>query len=135
MGTSIQMFRGKSVPLNDLDLLVIAGFMIQVVEELRRFENLSTTAARWREAIRLYGPGVIDLDLEALLATPEKNEQFQKLLSEVKSRLQAHGEVVPSHVLAKLVQAPGVTFKDFPVSFAVRAVEQLEELVGGYDPE
>jgi hypothetical protein len=55
MAHSIQACRGKTELINDLDLLIIVGFALEVMRQSTDFEGIRGLAQEWQEALRQYG--------------------------------------------------------------------------------
>ena len=70
MAHSIQTYSGRYEVIHDLDLLVIIGFAIKILEQSPTFWGLETFAEHLQVSLCQYGPGVIDLRLDEFVNEP-----------------------------------------------------------------
>lgn len=115
--------------VNDLDLIVIIGFALEIIRRSPDFACFDNLATDWEKALRQYGPGVIDLKLEQFIATPDELRKFKALLSVILERTSQHDTRIPAQVLNELVSAHGVRFGDYSVFHVEEAVKRLQALV------
>jgi hypothetical protein len=129
MAHSIQVYGERTAVINDLDLIVIIGFAVEIIGQRQDFADFQGLAMQWRDSLRLYGPGVIDLKLEQFITTPDGAQKFRSLLSAILEQALIHDETIPAQVLNALPSASGVIFRDYSVSHIAEAVEKLEALI------
>jgi hypothetical protein len=131
MGHLIPTYNGKTVVINDLDLLIILGFALQIIDGSPQFGNLADLAAEWKKIPSLYGPGVIDLKIDDLVETPSQVRELKTLLETVLEQASQYGNgEIPPDVLNKMVIVPGVIFNNpGKVDFINSAVRQLQVLL------
>jgi hypothetical protein len=128
MGHSIQTFRGKTAIINDFDLFVLIGFSLEILPTLRQCPSLEGVSREWEQALRQYGPGVLDLKLDELLRTADQRREFGALLEDVKERIGEYKSKIPGSVLNEKIRIPGVVFYDYDVSLPINALEKLKVL-------
>jgi hypothetical protein len=131
MAHSIQAYKGKTEVINDLDLLIIMGFVLKIVNQSPEFRGLRNLVAQWQESLREYGPGIIDLKLEQFVQGPNEVSEFGALLSTVLNQVSYYHEAIPADVLNKQLSVLGVTFSDCKVSSVEEAVKKLQALIAG----
>jgi hypothetical protein len=129
MAHSIETYKGKTTVINDLDLLVIMGFAIEIIHQSASFAGFRDLETHWRRSIRQYGPGVLDLKLEQFITTPDKTRELRALLSTIVERASQHGKTVSAQVLNELISAPDVVFGDLNISYIEEAIKKLQALV------
>jgi|SRR6185437_3636839 len=129
MAHSIPTYKGRTVVINDLDLMVILGFGLQAISKSTQFENLQSLAVEWRTALDLYGPGCIDLKIDELLQTPTQVKEFATLLERVFQQASQYHEKIPADVVSKMVTVRGVKFEDYRVERVNEAVRKLQILI------
>src|SRR5689334_18360368 len=126
MAHSIQTYRGKSEVINDLDLLVIIGFSIAIINHSTEFRGLQGLAGQWQESLRQYGPGTIDLKLEQIVVDPERLLSLERLLGKILEQISHYHEKIPADVLNERLSVSGVRFNDFDVANIEEAVKKLQ---------
>ncbi len=131
MAHSIQEYKGKIAIINDLQLIIIIGVALQIIDQSGKFESFRTLAEAWKDQLYRYGPGVIDLKLELFIPTPEKLKEFRALLEEVVTDVSTYGSAIPADVLNSRFSIHGIKFYDNKVSFIREAIKQLQGLVDG----
>ena len=129
MAHSLQTYRGKTEVLNDLDLLIILGFALEVIRESSQFESLQSLAMAWQQVPKMYGPGVIDLKIDELIQTHTEVRELRKLLETVLQKASKYHETIPAPVLKKIVMVPGIRFNDYKVGWVNEAVKKLQTLI------
>ena len=127
MASSVQTFRGKGEVFNDLDLLVLLQLMLThlpaIGPEVREHLIL------WKQQVRAYAPGLLDLELEEALSSDEMRAKFVSLLIEIRHEAAERGEFIDAKSLNTNNEAPGITFGDFPVKHVIDAARRLEKLI------
>jgi hypothetical protein len=132
---------------DDIDLLIIMSMMIETLKEPKDeniYACLVESANSWEREIEGYGPGVIELGLDASLREPIAREAFVSVLSDVRTRLQSFGEWVPLEFLNGLIMFPLLAktrpeeqvikiSQAQPASRLLKVVRDLEELVAGQE--
>ena|SRR5258708_37611183 len=129
MAHSIQTYRGKTEVLNDLDLLIILGFALEIIRESSQFDSLQSLVMAWQQVPKMYGPGVIDLKIDELVQTHAEVRELRTLLETVLQRASKHHETIPAHVLKKIVMVPDIRFNDYRVEWVNEAVKKLQMLI------
>jgi|GEM_PF-1493210 len=127
MAHSIQVYRGKHEVINDLDLVVIIGLALQIIQQSTQFESLQSLATEWQKALDLYGPGVIDLKINEL--THAQVADLRTLLKGAFQQALRYEEKIPAEVLKKMVKVSGVTFNDYRTEWVIEAVKKLQALI------
>jgi hypothetical protein len=132
MAHSLQTCRGKTSAINDGDLLVIIGFAVELANQSPRFEKIRSLLDDWRAALPMYGPGVIDLNLDQFAQDPEAVRELTELLNLILHTISQDHKKIPAPVLnteLPIKGATGVTFVDYEISFIQKAVERIEALI------
>jgi hypothetical protein len=126
MAHSIQTLGGSSTSLDDLDLLAVVSLLAEESER-PQYMALRSAVRAWQAELVGYGPGVIDLKLEAL--APAARHELTTALSILETTLGATG-FTSGAVLNGRCTAPGVTFNnDYPVVPLLKAITALRGLV------
>jgi hypothetical protein len=132
---------------DDIDLLILMSMMIETIKEPKDeniYAYLAESANSWQREIEGYGPGVIELGLDASLRETIAREAFVSVLSDVRTRLQSFGEWVPLEFLNGLIMFPLLAktrpeeqvikiSQAQPASRLLKVVRDLEELVAGQE--
>ena len=129
MAHSIQTCRNKTEVINDLDLLIIIGFALEIGRQIPRFEELQELMMQWRESLQHYGPGVIDLRLEQLDKAPAMAGKLGELLVAIVNHISKYGETIPAHVLNEQSSVPGVKFSEYSAKNVEESVKRLQSLI------
>ena len=130
MAHSIQTLGDRTAVLNDLDLIAIIGLMVDEVKESPdRFPVINRVVLQWAASLRGYGPGTIELNLEAIAGSPEALSELKMLLSSVNDRVRSLGDRVPAPLLNHGLPAPGVTLSDYDSQFLIQAMDKLRQLL------
>src|SRR5438045_9344062 len=103
MATSVQNFRGRGLPMSDLDLIILMSFVTDIAKQQDGEKALHPLITAWQESQDQYGPGMLDLKLDSFLANPAEAESFQRILSRVKEMILGHGDLLPATELQKRV--------------------------------
>ncbi|MBV8224672.1 MAG: hypothetical protein JO232_05730 [Verrucomicrobia bacterium] len=129
MATSIQEFKGKTLMLNDLDLILVVVIILRLISKTPESVGLEHVAEHWKRALASYGPGVLDLELDKLMGAPGDVSSLSTLLSRIEAELAPYGGIVPASVLNDLVFMPGIKFADYQVQRIVTAGRLLREVL------
>jgi hypothetical protein len=135
MAHSIQVFEQRSKSFNDLDLLIIIAFVITVISKDPDQFGLSKVCDRWSAALKSYGPGILDMELDSLTCSPSERFAMVGVLDKIRAQLEVFGTKIPAAVLNELVQIPGVKFHDYPVESATKAIDDLKKLLVDYETD
>jgi len=147
MTHTIQSYQDRMRFFDDIDLLILMSMMIETIKEPKDeniYACLAESANSWQREIEGYGPGVIELGLDASLREPIAREAFVSVLSDVQTRLQSFGEWVPLEFLNGLIMFPLLAktrpeeqvikiSQAQPASRLLKVVRDLEELVAGQE--
>jgi hypothetical protein len=126
MAHSIQAFGGRSATFNDLDLLAVVSLLMAECEQ-SRYEELGSVVGSWQDALRGYGPGVVDLDLDAI--SPTAKFELIAALAAIEIVV-ARSTFVRGSILDARCNAPGVKFADqYPTHYVLKAIEALRSLL------
>jgi hypothetical protein len=133
MGHSIQMFRNRSAIINDVELVALICIMEDEADaRSTMFPTIRPAVMRWCASLAAYGPGLIEMDLDALLSSAQCEREFLSLLSCVEERLRLFGEKVPKSLLYRCC-VPGIKFdSDYDSRFVSEAIAMLKKLVSGH---
>jgi hypothetical protein len=129
MASSLQSFGGKAELFNDLDLMVLLQFVAEIVSDSNELAALSNSVGAWNKAVRIAGPGVLDLALEENLKTPTERSAMASALRQLKTRVSTFGSIIPAAVLNEKNIAPGVTFFDYQSQRLIDTAARLEGLI------
>jgi hypothetical protein len=130
MGHSIQVIGNRAENFHDLDLIALIGLMSEGVQRHpERFREISPFVGEWVRALAGYGPGVIDLDLNAVVSSESVAKELETLLSEVADRIRGLGPAIPASLLNANCRAPGVMFADFPAASLLAALDTFRAFV------
>lgn len=129
MAHSIQTVGARADTFNDFDLIALICLMLDEVQKNPgTFPLVGPLVQAWSVSLEGYGPGVIELDLDAIAAAAKTAREFDILLSSVESAIRRHG-TVPASVLRALSRAPGIEFADYPGEFLLEASKRLRALM------
>lgn len=78
-----------------------------------------------------YGPGVIDLKLDALIGSPAEVSSMMEILDRARDELAAFGTKIPAATLNARNIVTGIQFYDYPVGYTLSAVDELKRLMLG----
>lgn len=130
MTHSIQVVGGKAAIFDDFDLLVLTGLM---TSELRvhagQYAALQTYADLWDECRTLYGPGVIDLQLDQAVVNADTRRQLDLLLKAVQQNLKQYGDAIPAERLNADWPVAGVQFSNYSVALLESAIVKLRGII------
>ena len=114
MATSTQVLNGRAEVFNDIDLLILIGFMENEVRDAPvDYERLSSLVEIWQRGRMSYCPGVVEFCLDDLPLQSELLSEFQRLLTKIDARLRTYQGMIPASVLNTRYQVPGVIFHDY----------------------
>lgn len=126
MAHSIQVIGNRAEVINDSDLLVLLGFMfVELKKDPKRYGLLVDISRKWQEITANYGPGMVDLHLEDVVASNQATKEMTQLLSLVKRTLIDAGNVIPT----PLIDGPDMIFGEYKTSRLISAIEQIERLI------
>lgn len=129
MAHSIQNIGDKAAIINDSDLLILVGIMLDEINDAGSSYNaLSSFSERWDKARKLSGPGTLVLELDLVAANPKAKLELDNLFSSVEQKLNDWGEVISAATANEKWRIQGVTFADCPTSRVVSAISKLREL-------
>jgi hypothetical protein len=129
MAHSIQVFEKRSKSFNDLDLLIVITFVLEMIAKEPDQFGLSKVCDHWKGALRSYGPGVLDLEFESLIRSQSDRCLMAEIFDKVREELEAFGTKIPATVLRERVQIPGVKFHDYPVVCVAATATDLKALL------
>ncbi|MEO7596090.1 MAG: hypothetical protein ABI134_33080 [Byssovorax sp.] len=130
MGYSIQVFGNRAENFHDLDLIALTGLMSERVQEHpEKFCEVSPIVGGWVRDLAGYGPGAIDLKLDAVISSEPVAKGLETLLSEVADRIVSFGTAIPASFLNARCRAPGVIFANFPSASLLEALDRFRALV------
>ncbi|WP_042724376.1 hypothetical protein [Chthoniobacter flavus] len=130
MANSIQVYNGKSLIVNDLDIIAVMAFALRLVPKMPEGNLLAHLAEQWKRTLSEYAPGAIDLELDKLMHSTSEIEALVALFSEIRTELSQYGEIVPASVLNEMNTVEGVKFFDYRSEAIVKAAKSLGELLG-----
>ena len=128
--SSTQTFEDRVEVFADADLLVVFGLSLKLIDNSPEYEILRPVAALWRESLRGYCPGVVELHLEKL-DSDDARTTFLRLLKETEQVVAAFGQAIPASNLNEAVAVPGVEFYDYATSLVLTAIRKLAKLITG----
>ena len=131
MTHSIQFVKGKVEILNDLDLLLVLGIMIDEIEENRRYSSLKRFVPCWDKCRKSSGPGTLDLRLESVALDVETKQEFVDLLAEIKNSIASEGSTIGADKINERWGIPGVEFASYESASIIATVKRLCHLVSG----
>jgi hypothetical protein len=124
----MQQIGERVEPFNDLDLIAVLSLLDrEVVSRPDEYLELRPLLSEWKRDLVTYGPGTIDLKLDAV--SHRGRAQLRSLLASVGDRVEQFGNSVPASVLTERLQVPGVRFNDYPVSVLRTVVNALRKLL------
>jgi len=115
---------------NDVDLLAALALAGSVLDRApARFQMARSAFAGWRESLKGYGPGTIDLRLNRI--DRASLDELAQVLAAAEVSLLTLGPTIPSTSLNSAEIAPGVTFLDYPSDRVRESLRGLAELLAG----
>jgi hypothetical protein len=114
--------------MEDVSLLVLLHLMLRHAEASGKHEH-SELVESWRNTLTTYGPGVIDLQLDAIVSDPSRRSYFLGLLDEVEAELDQVGDVYPGALIKKGWLTRGVIMADYKTAGVHSAVTTLRDLL------
>jgi hypothetical protein len=130
MGHTTQSVGGRHAIFSDADIIAIVCLLREQLEERGRPGNdaLERVVVGWEKELEGYGPGVINLALEAIVRVPDVAGAVRSGLASLQGELEARSEPVPAAILNKRCRAPGVTFADYRPALLIAAIQKLMAL-------
>lgn len=126
MGTSIQTIDQHSAILNDVDLLILMGLMVnQVSENPEAYSALDGFCRQWIHSRETYGPGTLDLNLQEISTEERSRIQFLRLLEDLKKRGLQNPTVLSADFLNTHFKVKGVRFFDCDADRILLAIDKL----------
>src|SRR5262245_6789687 len=93
----------------DMDLLVLVHLLLRHAEASGEHPDLIES---FRNTLKMYGPGVVDLPLDAIIADPSRKSHLVNLLDAVDREVDQVGELYPVALLKKGWLTRGVRFNN-----------------------
>lgn len=129
MAHSIQTVGTEAEIFNDFDLIALICLMADEVRgHPEEFPTIAPLVDEWSASLAAYGPGLIELRLDAIASSARAMDEFSVLLSSVEVRIRRCG-TVPASFLNTRCDAPGIEFSDYSGDFLLQAVGRLQKLV------
>jgi hypothetical protein len=130
MATSIQAVHNRFQSFNDLDLLVVLHLMIRKAEALCEGQpGQLEVVNHWRRVCETYGPGTIDLQLDAVVLDRSLKQFLLRVLSEIETELDVSGEVYAARLIKDGWRTPGVAVSDYNTALLRSTTKNLRTLV------
>lgn len=154
VSNTYQEFGDRLQQFDDGDLIAAIKVLLMTGRAGGRTGALQEAVEQWTDTLHRYGPGVISMDLDRVLATPEAKADFFRLLDDVRRCIRSFGESIPAgfltdlppEVAAETARDPTIGHRlnsvgatppwfiwtiDYPTSRLTRTIDQLERLVRG----
>ena len=129
MASSFQTRNNNFKRFNDLDLVaLICLFSHEITRRSVEYPTILPAIQRWGRDLSNYGPGTIDLNLDAFPASALADSEFLSAANAIKSFVSQFGETLPAWVLNENCNIRGIKFSDFPVSNINIAIDDLSAL-------
>lgn len=129
MATSIQTIGDRAEVMHDLDLLALLVLLNDTATQAPdRYPSLHPFFQSWEENCIGYGPGMLDLRLEDIVAHRVAKSQLEQLLIDAEHKLSGFGEMIPASLLAAC-KAPGVTLNAYSSSNLKSTIERIRSLM------
>jgi len=129
MAHSIQTIGNKAAIINDSDLLILVGIMIDEISIASSSYNaLESFSKGWDESRKLSGPGTLDLELDSVASNPAAKLELDLLFSSIEEKISNWDEVISASTANDKWRIRGVTFSDCPTSRIVSAISKLRDL-------
>ena len=130
MTSSIQNIGAKAATINDSDLLILIGMMIDEINRDSSYYSALTAFSRnWDECRLSYGPGTLDLELSSITKDTKAKLELGHLFSAVKEKANCLGEIIPAETANKKWRVRGVKFSDYQTSRIISAIERIRSLM------
>ena|ERR1044071_1977364 len=114
--------------IDDVDLLVLVHLLLRHAEASADVAD-SGLSELLRNTLKMYGPGVIDLPLDAIVADPSRKAHFLSLLDAVDNELDGMGQAYPVGLLKNGWLTRGVRlnndYQTAPIRSAVSTARDL----------
>lgn len=128
MTTSVLSVGGTDLAFDHGDLVLVLRLIARALsDEMPGKEGVEVAI---RQALRSEGPGVLDLDLDDLVAEPAGRECTIQAIALARTQLLDWGASIPLSVLRSELRSRGVQFLEpYPTRFLLVALDGLERLV------
>lgn len=115
--------------IDDVELLVLVHLLLRHAEASGEHQHAGLIESL-RNTLKMYGPGVIDLPLGAIVADPSRKSQFLGLLDAVDGELDQMGVAYPVALLKKGWLTRGVRLNNDHKTALIRsAVSTMRDLL------
>jgi hypothetical protein len=134
MSNSFIVFCGQRKRINDWVLFGAIFFVLEAIA-LRREKEKSTTQLltaldkAWCRKITDSPPGLMDLELDILLAEQQHLDELQKTFKTAKDIVNSFGEKIPREYINAKINNPGIMFADYPTKNALEDLNELETFI------
>jgi hypothetical protein len=123
MAHSIQSIDNRTLILNDLDAIVFMCVMLRSFQlESDRYTKLGRIMGCWREELRAYAPGAIDLHLEMVREDVALGD-FSDLMEEALKALKTQKNDLKKLLLAADVE--GVDPENYPIANIRKTISRI----------
>jgi hypothetical protein len=131
MSHSFVEYRGKNLRVHDAELNAVTCLLVDAARANAEIEeSVREHVLKWAGAARTWGPGCIDLDLDAALPTRLAANVFLSLISDARRALAQFGEKIPAEYLNDRLGLSGVASRQsLPAGLAAQVLIDLEKLV------
>lgn len=130
MAHSIQSLGDEAAIIDDLDLLILIGMMIdEVNDRSSEYSSLRPFSENWHALRISAGPGTLDLCLETLVDDKTATSELIELLSAIAKQVKQYGEHIPAELANAKWATDGVRFYDYPTSRVASAIQTLNDLI------
>jgi len=130
MTSSIQNVGEEAAIINDSDLLILIGMMMDKINPVgSRYSALTPYARKWDECRLSYGPGTLDLELDSLAKDLKAKSEMNSLLSALEERVGHWGDIIPADTANEKWHVRGVRFYDYQTSRIISAIERIRALM------
>lgn len=130
MAQSIQTIGDHAAIIDDLDLLILIGIMIDEVNAgSTEYLSLRSFSKHWHESRKFAGPGTLDLCLDTLVDDTTAKSELSALFVAIEKKVEQYGEHIPSELSNRKWATEGIRFQDYPISRVVSAIHKLSDLI------
>jgi|JI9StandDraft_2_1071091.scaffolds.fasta_scaffold126044_2 hypothetical protein len=138
MAHSFFEYRGRSVRLHDLDI-VIALLLFDAALSRRdgrgAQDHLQGVVREWTSRLDAWGPGCIDLELDTILTGSASADALLGLIGQAQEELRMHGDEVPAeYINDRLGPSGNRVLHAVPASSIQRVLEQMASVLAGEAP-
>ena len=128
MATSIQIVGGIKELFKDLDLIAFIYLLEPEKAPIGQQDPITILVARmWKEDLKGYGPGTIDLKLEEMGSGMRASSL--KLVRDARKMVEKMGDYVPASLLNDRNRIPGIAFYDLKKELLLDTIIKLERLL------